>query len=139
MSTSLWPALLAAVLGGSSGSSESSSSWSRALRPIQAALYLSVLGEHALYWWIGIVCFVALGESASVSLCLSQALSSEFAVCMMGAGDGWRRIRRMLEEYIECCTASLHAVLQPASLSGPSLSPPLTEQAAVIHQSKHMH
>lgn len=80
MSTSLWPALLAAVLGGRQHQHQQQQQeeqqmmmqQERALHPIQALLYLSVLGEHALYWWIGIVCFVALGE------CL-RFITSEFA------------------------------------------------------------
>lgn len=65
MSTSLWPALLAAVVGGGRGVMEdggSSSTAASSLGPIQSLLALSVLGEHALYWWIAILSFVGLGE-----------------------------------------------------------------------------
>ena len=64
MTTGLWPALLAALLGsaGRGGLHDGSGSWSELGLQGGADLLVSLTGPHALYWWMGILCFIVLGE-----------------------------------------------------------------------------
>lgn len=154
MSTSLWPALLAAVLGGGSGGGGGSSraggvmeEQERTFNPVQALLYHSVLGEHALYWWIGIVCFVALGESTFCSLRFhhtprnlqsayihQRILSTAREDGKMGSIRGVSRWQMKLMLPSKQPSSSHAAALQTFHSV---LHLPLTQRAAVIHPFIH--
>lgn len=95
MSTSLWPALLAAIVGGGGGGGRPAveeGGMGSSMGPIQSLLALSVLGEHALYWWIGLLCFIGLGRSSCLSISFHPFRHSEFAgyACMHDGLD-WER------------------------------------------------
>ena len=68
MTTGLWPALLAALLGSAGRGGLHDGSGSASLGELRrglsdaAASVDSFLGSHALYWWLGFICFVAVGE-----------------------------------------------------------------------------
>lgn len=111
MSTSLWPALLAAVLGGGGRAAlEDEQQLGGSMHPVQHLLALSLLGEHALYWWMGILCFVGLGgfEALHLGICCMMVEGSGCKVYGRDAAHGWMAVDcpQLLEEYASALQAA---------------------------------